>query len=119
MLKGIAIVLTTLIAAALAAYAQYLFKKNVPSFSISVQEIFKLTRNRRLMMGFVLYALSLLIYLVALSSGELSFVYPIFSSTFIFVFLISGFVLKEKINKVRIAGLVLIILGIIIISLTY
>ncbi len=119
MLEAVAIVLTTLLAAALAAYAQYLFKKNVPSFKINIREILRLARNWQLLLGLAIYSLSLIIYLVALGSGELSFVYPIFSSTFIFVFLISAFVLKEKINKVRIAGLAMIILGIIIVSLTY
>ncbi len=119
MLEVIGILLTTLLAAALAAYAQYLFKKNVPSFKLNIKEILNLSKNRYLVIGIILYALSLLIYLVALSSGELSFVYPIFSSTFIFVFILSAFVLKEKISRIRVAGLALIILGIIIVSLTY
>ena len=63
--------------------------------------------------------LSFAIYLYALHSApEISFVYPIFASTFVFVLLISIFSLKEKAGIYRIAGIALIVLGIAVVSLT-
>ena len=116
MLSSIYVILLTLAAAAIAAFAQYLFKKSVPEFRFGVDGILSLARNRMVIAGLLIYLIGLAIYLVALGSGELSFVYPAFSSTFIFVMLISHFKLKERIGYARLAGMLLIILGITFVS---
>ena len=64
------------------------------------------------------YFAGLAVYLFALSNAPLSVVYPIFASTFIFVALISFTLLKEKVSALRVAGVLVIFLGIFLVSLT-
>ena len=106
----------TVISAAIVAYAQYVFKRGIHRFRLSVSGIISLVRNRMVIAGILIYVLGLVFYLVALGSGELSFVYPAFSSTFIFVILISHFALKERIGYARLAGIILIIAGIALVA---
>ena len=109
----------TLIAALLVAYAQYLFKKNIGDFHVQKSHFLRLLKNKSMLLGVTLYVISLLIYLVALHYGQLSFVYPTFASSFIFIALISKYVLREEMNLKRIAGILLIVLGIIMVALTF
>ncbi len=109
----------TLLAAIVAALAQYLFKRSVPTFDFNRVHMRNLLLNKGLWAGGMAYLISLVIYLKALGSGQLSFVYPTFASTFIFIALISHFVLREKLSMGRIAGIGLVVLGIVIVALTY
>ncbi len=109
----------TLSAAAIAAFAQYLFKRSVPAFDFKGSHFLPMLKNKGLWAGGLAYLLSLVIYLRALKSGQLSFVYPTFASTFIFVTLISRYLLKEKFNSKRIIGIALIVIGVTVVALTY
>ena len=113
------IIVVTLFAAAVAAVAQYLYKKSVKKFGFSVKEIVRVFRNGHTVLGIALYVVSLLIYLYALHAAPVVFfVYPIFSSSLVFVLLISKYVLKERMGIRRVMGVALIVAGIAIISLT-
>ncbi|MCL4365450.1 hypothetical protein M1590_03960 [Candidatus Marsarchaeota archaeon] len=116
MLDTALIIAITLIAAAIVAYAQYIFKKGVHRFALSPSGIYSLARNRKVIEGALIYLAGLAVYLVALGSGSLSLVYPAFSSTFIFVILISHFVFRERIGYARLAGILIIIVGIALVS---
>ncbi|MDE1824924.1 MAG: EamA family transporter [Candidatus Micrarchaeota archaeon] len=119
MLGLLYIVSFTLVAALLAAAAQYLFKSSIKGFSISWRGILSLISNRKVIAGFAVYIIALGVYIQALRYGELSLIYPIFASVFIFVLLISRYKLKEKMGFFRIAGIGLIVLGIILTALTF
>lgn len=119
MLSETSIIIVTLVAAMIAAVAQYLFKSAMPKFRFNLHDILGLLKNRSILLGLLIYLASLGLYLVALDSGQLSFVYPLFSSTFVFIMLISYLVFKERIGWGRWAGVLLIILGISLISLSY
>lgn len=119
MLSEIGIIATTLLAAAIAASAQYVFKKSVPKFDFGKRGIRSLVLNKGIWTGGLIYLVGLVVYLKALGSGQLSFVYPTFASTFVFITLISHFLLKEELKAKRIAGIALVIVGIIIVALTY
>ena len=69
-------------------------------------------------MGLIGYAAALVLYIIALSGGQLSVVYPVFASSFIFVALISAAVLKEKITPVRAIGVLLVFIGISIVAIS-
>lgn len=116
MLAVIDVIFLTLVAAALVAYAQYIFKRAIPKFKFNLRGIIELATNRGFIVGMLIYVVGLVFYLLALGSDQLSFVYPAFSSTFIFVILISHFKLKEKVSAVRLAGVVMILLGIALVS---
>lgn len=119
MLNEIEIVGLTLMAAAVAATSQYLMKKSIHKFSIDIKGIFSLLKNKVLILSIFVYLISLIFYLIALSSGQLSFVYPTFASTFLFVFIIAKLKLNEPITLYRGVGLTLIVIGIIIVAMTY
>jgi uncharacterized membrane protein len=119
MLSEFAIIGITLLAAVIAAVAQYLFKRSVPKFGFSKKGIRILILNKGIWAGGVIYLISLVVYLKALGSGQLSFVYPTFASTFVFITLISHFVLKEDMNMKRVAGIALIVIGIAVVALSY
>ena len=119
MLGMFAIVLLTLTAALAAAFAQYLFKRSLKAFKLDLKGIISLASNRGIIIGGIIYLASLAVYLVALGSGQLTFVYPTFASTFVFVLLISHFALREKVTRIRALGMLLIIAGIAIVALTY
>ncbi|MDE1860323.1 MAG: EamA family transporter [Candidatus Micrarchaeota archaeon] len=111
LLEAIVFVLV-LLSAMMAAYAQFIFKKGVPKFRIDMRQIFDMLRARAVYTGLALYMVSLLIYLYALKFEDLSFVYPLFSTTFIFVMLIAKFRLNEPVTWMRAGGIALIVLGI-------
>lgn len=120
MLGAVEIVGITLFAAAIAAVAQYLYKRGLQKFGFSLKEIIAEFKKRDILMGGVLYVASLIIYLYALDNAPLiSFVYPIFASTFVFVLLISKLVFHERVNLHRVFGMALILIGIAVISLTF
>ncbi len=116
---ALAIIVMTVLAALLAAIAQYLFKKTLPRFRFHTKEIISLLRYRTLLLGLLVYFISLGIYLVALYYGQLSFVYPIFASSFAFVLLFSKYLLNERIGTARIVGVALVVIGITAIAFTY
>ncbi|MDD2218085.1 MAG: EamA family transporter [Methanothrix sp.] len=72
--------------------------------------------NPYVLMGFVMYGLSTIFWLIALSKKDLSFVYPFISLTYILVLVLSSLVLKECIGLNKIVGTLAIIFGLIIIS---
>jgi len=74
--------------------------------------------NPYVLLGFVMYGLSTIFWLIALSKKDLSFVYPFISLTYILVLVLSNLVLKESIGLNKIAGALAIIVGLIIISRT-
>lgn len=119
MLDLLYIIVLTLISALMIAYAQYNFKKEMPKFHMTKDGIVSILKKNDIRLGLVLYIIALGIYLVALSLGELSLVYPIFASVFLFVLLISRQLLKESIGIPRVIGIVLIISGIILTALTF
>lgn len=119
MVDTASIIAVTLVAAAIAASAQYLFKRSVAKFKMNLSGIWKVMTKRNMMIGLAMYLASLVFYLYALHEAPVvSFVYPIFSSSLIFVLLISKYVLKERTSVRRIAGMMMIIAGIVVISFT-
>jgi len=113
------IIAVTLVAAVIAAAAQYLFKRSATAFKMNIKGIWGVLTKRDMMVGLIMYLASLVFYLYALHAAPVvSFVYPVFSSSLVFVLLISKYALKEKVGTRRIAGMMLIIVGIVVISFT-
>ncbi|MCL5117353.1 MAG: hypothetical protein M1124_00805 [Candidatus Marsarchaeota archaeon] len=113
------IIALALTAALMAGISQFLFKRNMPKID-SAESLMRLAANKSVAAGLLLYAVSLVIYLIALKDAQdsLSIVYSLFATVFIFVALFSFFGLKEKLGRKRILGIALIFIGIVIISAT-
>jgi len=72
--------------------------------------------NPYVLLGFVMYGLSTVFWLIALSKKDLSFVYPFISLTYILVLVLSSLVLKESMGANKLVGTLIIILGLIVIA---
>lgn len=76
----------------------------------------KLFFNFNLYVGGTLYLLSAIINIYVLKYMEYSKVLPLTSFTYVITLILSGFLLKEKISRKKIMGVLLIIIGAIFIS---
>jgi len=94
------------------ASAAFFIKIGVDNFSL-----FKLYKSNFFLLGFFLYLASTFIYLIALRGGELSVLYPLVSTTYIWSMFLSVKYLEEKMNKWKWLSLFGIIVGAIFIGL--
>ncbi|MBD3309790.1 EamA family transporter [Candidatus Woesearchaeota archaeon] len=91
------------------SFGSLLFKQG--SEHISLDPI-KLLKNWRLILGTFVYGTSAIIFVIALRGGELSVLYPMVATVYIWVSIWSMLFLKEKMNFIKWAGIFLIILGV-------
>jgi len=66
--------------------------------------------------GLFLYFISAAIWLIVLSTVDLSFAYPFIGFTYVMVLVLSKFVLKEDVNPIRWIGAFIITAGVVVIS---
>jgi len=67
--------------------------------------------------GLLVVACGMAVWLLVLAHAELSLAFPLDSIQYIFILLASSLLLKERINRDRIAGTFFIIVGIVLFSL--
>jgi len=82
-----------------------------------ISELFKLILNPFVFSGLLFYVLSTILWLIALSKTNLSFVYPFTALVFILVMLSARILFLEPIPTLRYFGIVLICLGFLFSSL--
>lgn len=68
--------------------------------------------------GLCAYGLSMLLWLYTLSRVELSYAFPFVSLSFVGIALVARFVLGERVDRNRILGSILIVVGVILVGLT-
>ncbi len=116
-------VLLLLFSVASASIGQVLFRKGVLmtgeiTFKISfIGELTKLVFQPIVFSGLILYVISTILWLLALSKTTLNFAYPFTALTFVLVMLSSRAIFLEPIPTLRYLGVVLIILGVLVSSL--
>lgn len=74
--------------------------------------LMKMVFRRHFILGGVLFLLSGFFMILALKTEELSLLFPVTSLTYIWVTLLSRAYLKEDVNKWKIYGVALIVLGV-------
>ena len=74
-------------------------------------------KNHYLIGGLIFYALGTILFIPALRGGELSVLYPLVATTYIWVSIWSIKLLKEKMNRQKWMGILLVIIGVIFIGL--
>jgi uncharacterized membrane protein len=94
------------------AFGTLLVKKSVDKHSFIAA-----LRSTLMWAGIVLYGLSTLFYIFALRKEELSVIYPLVSTTYIWTTLFSIKFLKEKMNDYKWIGLGAIILGVVLVGM--
>jgi len=103
-----------LVACFLASLGPIMLKKATKNLSLKIMDLIK---NKYLWGGVFFYGLGTLLFIPALKGGELSVLYPLVSTTYIWVTLWSVRILKEKMNKYKIIGLVVVLLGVVLIGI--
>lgn len=69
--------------------------------------------------AFVLMAFGLVAWLFALAEGDLSLVFPLGSLQYILILFLAHFMLGEKIDRMKLAGTLLVVFGIALITVTH
>lgn len=111
LILGIFLVAT---ASLIGAVASLILKKGANKLKFNLKEIIK---NKDLILGIALYALTNLFFVPGLRFGRFSVLYPIVSFGYVFSMLLAVRYLKEKMNKWKYLAIVLIVLGVILVSL--
>ena len=111
--KSLAIIIVLLFSI-FGAYVSILFKQASRRFRFSIRGTIK---NYKLIFALFGYGISALIFVYLLKFVEVSILYPVFSSTYIWISIFSIKFLNEKMNKLKWIGILLIIIGVSLISL--
>ncbi len=106
------VLLVAAFCAILGAIGQLLFKL---SSSTITKNIFSWIGNIKLLAGIALYAVAMILFVWALKYGNLSVLYPIIATSYIWVALLSTIFLKEPFGFIKWIGIFFILLGIILI----
>ena len=106
------------------AIGQILYKKSVnllesphlKSLESNLSFFKKILRLPWIWLGVGSMALGLLVWLAALSEGDLSIVYPIGSLQYLLVLILARVFLGEKIDRMKLFGTFLVLAGIVLIT---
>jgi uncharacterized membrane protein len=93
--------------------AQVFFKLTSHNFSFSFSAIFDLW----LWLGFISYALSAALLVLAFKNGELSILNPLQSVEFIWTLIASWLILKEAISIQNVIGISIVLLGVFLLTI--
>lgn len=120
------ILILIIIAEAWTALGQVLFKKSTNSLELhSLRSYSGLTRFIRnvlsrptIWIGLLAMTLGMAAWLVALAQADLSLVFSIGSIQYIMILFLAHYLLGEKIDKMKLIGTFLVVLGIILITIS-
>ena len=101
-------ILLVLIGTVIGAFGAIFLKKGSKRIAIT---------NINLFYGILLYAVAMILYLIALKREKLSVVYPIVSLSYVWVCLLSIKLLKEKMSLLKWLGIAAIIVGVSLIGI--
>jgi len=107
-------IFAVLFAELIAAFGALFFKISSKKFRIK----FPTFQNKPLYIGFLFYAISAAIFIIALKYGELSVLYPLAATVYIWVAIFSKKFLNETLNTWKLLGIFAITLGVAIIGLS-
>ena len=110
-----------LISVLLAVIAQLSFKKGVQHPEITGKEkhlwsMMRLVFGRYVFFGFLMYGISTIFWLIALSKLELSYAFPFISLALVLTSLFGALIFKEKLSFHRKLGIGIICVGILLIA---
>jgi drug/metabolite transporter (DMT)-like permease len=103
-----------------ASVGQVLFKSGLMQVGtinqFDLPTILNILFNRYIEVGLLLYVISFGLWFYALSKKDLIYVYPFTALTFVFVSVMSVFILGETISKQGIIAYALIVIGILLLT---
>ena len=123
----IKILLFVLVSEILTAGGQILLKKSANSmgkhdlkkFGAHFRFLADVFSKPGLWVGFGFMALGLIAWLFALAEGDLSLVFPLGSLQYVLILFLAHFMLGEKIDRMKLTGTILVVLGIVLITVTH
>lgn len=107
-------IVLVLVAAFLGSFGSIYFKKGADRLEFNLKAI---SKNVDLFKGVFVYGSSTIFYVVGIKGGELSVLFPLVSTGYIWVSLLSVKVLGESMNKTKWAGIALILCGVSLIGI--
>jgi drug/metabolite transporter (DMT)-like permease len=107
------ILLLTALAAFIGSIGQLEFKQGANNLQWDIK---MLLTNYHLIAGLVVYALSTVLYIYALNKENLSILYPIIATSYIWTLIFSKIFLKEPVGLTSWAGVFFILLGVALIA---
>jgi uncharacterized membrane protein len=107
------IILLTALAAFIGSIGQLEFKRGADNLQFDIK---LLLTNYHLIIGVAVYAVSTVLYVYALNKGQLSILYPIIATSYIWTLLFSRIFLKEQISLTGWAGVFFILFGVTLIA---
>lgn len=100
----------TLFSAVLGSLGQINFK--IGADNLQLTNIYSVIKNYNLFIGVFFYVVSTIIYIYVLKFSELTMVYPIIATSYIWTALLADKILNESISVSNIIGYFIIIFGI-------
>jgi len=112
------VILLGLATAALMSVGQMLFKKaaTVSAFVDQSNIFLKYFTNLWFLVALAVFGIATLVWVFALSKGELSILYPVTSVAYVIVPVLSVFVYGEKLTPIGIVGILVILAGITLVA---
>jgi drug/metabolite transporter (DMT)-like permease len=107
------ILLLTALAAFIGSIGQLEFKQGANNLQFDIK---MLLTNYHLIAGLMVYALSTVLYIYALNKENLSILYPIIATSYIWTLIFSKIFLKEQVGLTGWAGVFFILLGVALIA---
>ena len=107
-------VLLVLLASLLGSFGPLMFKFGADKLEFNLK---KLMMNYHLYGGIFFYAVGTVLFILAIRRGELSVLYPLVATSYIWVSILSVIFLKEKMNLYKWLGITVIIIGALFIGL--
>lgn len=86
------------------------------SFSTLGNTFITVFSNIYVVIGFLLFASSSLLWLIAISESELSYAYPLLGAGYALVAVLSWFFFNENMSTLRIFGIITITVGVVMMS---
>ncbi|HYD03366.1 MAG TPA: EamA family transporter [Alphaproteobacteria bacterium] len=105
-----------LLATICTSFGQLFLKLGAQHLSVSYYMAQSIIFNPYLLTGIVLYAFGAIFLIYSMKNVNLSYAYPFMSLNFMWVSMLSYFVLGEKIFFAQIIGIIIIIIGVILIG---
>lgn len=106
-------IMLMVICTALTSSAQIFYKIGADKLRF---DIISIITNWHIISGMVLYASGAVLVIIALRGGEVTVLYPVITSSYIWVTIGSNYFFGEIISSLRWAGVALIIVGILMIT---
>jgi len=95
------------------SFAQIFYKFGANRLSF---DIFSIITNWPIIIGLILYGIAAVLLIIALKGGDVSVLYPVIATSYIWVSLLSSYFFSEIINLYKWIGIVFIFFGVILVA---